>query len=85
MLSLWQKVIITFELAKIDVGSLEPYLQITAKQYQINQIVQKTSMDELRKAKFSSELASCLLDELEEPFELYEIESTDCNRDDYLY
>ena len=62
------------ELGKFEVNSSQDYLQMTVADYQANQIVGSVGIEKLRKATFVGEFADLIIDDLEEPFELYEIE-----------
>lgn len=62
------------ELAKFEVHRSDKYLQMTVSDYQAKQILELAGMEKLRKATFEGEYAELILDDLEGPFELYELE-----------
>lgn len=72
------------ELGRFKVTDSESYLQMLVSNYQANLIVEKIGYENLKKAKFEDEDAELILDDLEDPFEMYEIEDVD-TRDDYIY
>lgn len=61
------------ELGKFEVNNLNNYLQMTVSNYQANQILELAGIDKLRKATFANEFADLIIEDIEEPFELYEI------------
>ena len=69
------------ELGKYEVNNSMDYLQMTVSDYQANQILKLVGIDKLRQATFTNEFAELILDDIQEPFELYEIE----DRKDNLY
>ena len=62
------------ELGTFDVNNSGDYLQMIASDYQARQIQGLVGVEKLRKATFENESAELILDDLEEPFELYELE-----------
>jgi len=62
------------ELRKYDVNNSKDYLQMTFSDYQAHQILESVGIDKLRQATFEGEYAELILDDIEGPFELYEIE-----------
>ena len=62
------------ELGKYDVNNTRDYLEMRVSNYQANQILESVGMDKLRKATYADKSAEILLDDLEGPFELYELE-----------
>ena len=62
------------ELGKFEVNNTKDYLQMTVSDYQANQILQSVGIDKLRQATFEGEFAELILHDIEDPFELYEIE-----------
>lgn len=72
------------ELGRFKATDSESYLQMLVSNYQANQIVEKIGYENLKRAKFKDESAELILNDLEEPFELYEIED-DGTSDDYIY
>lgn len=69
------------ELGKFEVNNSGAYLQMIASNYQAKQILEFVGMDKLRKATYADDFAELILDDLEEPFELYEME----DRNDHLF
>jgi len=69
------------ELGKYEVNNSKDYLQMIASDYQAKQILESVGIDKLRKATYSDDFAELILDDLEEPFELYELE----DRNDLLF
>ena len=62
------------ELGKFEVQRSDKYLQMMVSDYQAKQILELVGMEKLRNATFEGEFAESIIDYLEEPFELYEIE-----------
>jgi hypothetical protein len=62
------------ELGKFEVNKSKDYLQMIVSDYQAHQILKFVDIDKLRQATFEGEYAECILDDIEDPFELYEIE-----------
>lgn len=62
------------EIGKYEVNNSKDYLQMIASNYQANQILELVGIDKLRKATFASDFAEFIIDDLEDAFELYEIE-----------
>lgn len=62
------------ELGKYEVDGSRDYLQMIISNYQANQILELIGIDKLRKATFAGEFAESILDDLENPYDLYEIE-----------
>ena len=62
------------ELGKYVVNRSGKYLQMIASDYQAKKIRNLVGMDKLCKATFEDESAKLIIDDLEDPFELYEIE-----------
>ena len=60
------------EIAKFTVDSSEDYLEMTVTNYQVNQILRE--MAELQKGPLKNDLSKRLLDDIQNQFELYEIE-----------
>ena len=73
------------ELGKYDVNNTRDYLQMIVSNYQANQILESVGMDKLRKATYADESAELILDDLEEPFELYELEDRNENILIYIF
>ena len=73
------------ELGKYDVNNTSDYLQMIVSNYQANQILKSVGMDKLRKATYADESAELILDDLEEPFELYELEDRKENLLIYIF
>jgi len=67
------------ELGKYEVNSSKDYLQMIASDYQARQILESVGEEKLRQATFVGELAHCILYDIGDPFELYEIEDNDEN------
>lgn len=72
------------ELGKFKVNDSEDYLQMLASTYQSKQILNIAGIDNLRKATFTDGFAELLLDAIDDPFELYEIENIE-DRNDYIF
>lgn len=72
------------ELGKYKVNESNDYLQMIASTYQIKNILEKVSLEQLKTATFADDFAELLLDDIAEPFELYEIENVD-SRDDLIF
>lgn len=62
------------ELGKYEVNDSRDYLEMRVSNYQAHQIEKLVGLDKLRKASFSSEFAELIIDDIEDSFELYEIE-----------
>ncbi len=62
------------ELGKYEVNKSKDYLQMTVSNYQAHQILGLVGEDKLRQATFEGEYADLILDDIEDSFELYEIE-----------
>lgn len=62
------------ELGKFEVNDSEDYLQMTVSDYQAHQILKSVGIEKLRQATFEGEYADLILDDIEDSFELYEIE-----------
>jgi hypothetical protein len=62
------------ELGKFELNNSGDYLQMTVSDYQARQIVELVGIEKLRQATFLGEYAESILDDIEDPFELYEIE-----------
>ena len=73
------------ELGKYDVNNTRDYLQMIVSNYQANQILESVGMDKLRKATYADESAELILDDLGEPFELYELEDRKENLLIYIF
>lgn len=67
------------EIGKYEVNNSKDYLQMIASNYQANQILELVGIDKLRKATFTSDFAELIIDDIEDAFELYEIENRDEN------
>lgn len=63
------------ELGKFEVNNSNDYLQMTVSDYQAHQILELVGIEKLRKATFADEFADSILDDIEDSFELYEIEN----------
>lgn len=67
------------ELGKFEVNNSGNYLQMTVSDYQAHEILESVGIDKLRLATFEGEFTESILDDIEDPFELYEIEDKkDC-------
>ena len=73
------------ELGKYEVNNSRDYLQMIVSNYQANQIRELAGMDKLRKATYADESAELIIDDLEEPFELYELEDRKENLLIYIF
>ena len=62
------------ELGKFEVNDSKDYLQMTVSDYQAHQILESIGIEKLRQATFEGEYADLILDDIEDSFELYEIE-----------
>lgn len=62
------------ELGKYEVNNSKDYLQMIASDYQAQQILELVGIDKLCQATFEGENADLILDDIEDSFELYEIE-----------
>lgn len=62
------------ELGKFEVNNSGNYLQMTVSDYRAHEILESVGKDKLRLATFEGEFAESILDDIEDPFELYEIE-----------
>ena len=62
------------ELGKFEVNNTKDYLQMMVSGYQAHQILGSVGEDKLRQAIFEGKYAELILDDIEEPFELYEVE-----------
>lgn len=62
------------ELGKFEVNSSKDYLKMTVADYQANKILESVGIEKLRQATFEGEFADLIIDDIEDPFELYEIE-----------
>lgn len=69
------------ELGKYEVNNSKDYLQMIVSDYQAHQIQESVGIEKLRQATFEGEYADCILDDIEDFFELYEIEG----RKDNIY
>lgn len=69
------------ELGLFEVNDSTDHLQMTVSNYQARQILELAGWDKLRRATFTDDFAKLILDEIEHPFELYEIEDDE----EYLY
>lgn len=67
------------ELGKFKVNNTADYLRMTVSDYQAHQIQELVGIEKLRQATFEGEFADLILDEIEDPFELYEIEDNNEN------
>lgn len=65
------------ELGRYEVNNTRDYIQMIVSDYQAKQILELAGMEKLRKATFVDEYAELIIDDLEEPFELYEIEDNE--------
>ena len=66
------------ELGKYEVNSSKDYLQMIASDYQARQILESVGEEKLRQATFAS-AADSILEDIEDSFELYEIEDRNDN------
>lgn len=73
------------ELGKYEVNNSRDYLQMIASDYQAKQILESVGMDKLRKATYADDFAELILDDLEEPFESYELEDRNGNLLIYIF
>ena len=73
------------ELGKFEVNNSRDYLQMIASDYQAKQILESVGMDKLRKATYADDFAELILDDLEEPFESYELEDRNGNLLIYIF
>lgn len=69
------------ELGKFEVNKTNNYLQMIVSDYQARQIQELVGIEKLRTATFASEFAELILSDLEDSFELYEIEDDENNID----
>lgn len=69
------------EIAKFLVNNSKDNLRMTSYTYQAKQILKETDIDTLRKAKYTSEDAKSLLNDIDNDGELYEIEYEDVEAD----
>ena len=67
------------ELEKYNINGSDDYLQMEVSNYQAKQIQKLAGIEKLRKATFTDENAELILDDLEDPFELYRIEDEEKN------
>lgn len=65
------------ELGKFEVHRSNKYLQMTVSGYQAKRILELAGMKKLCKATFEGEYAELIIGDLEEPFELYELEDNE--------
>lgn len=70
------------ELGKYEVNKSTEFIKMTVSNYQALQIKELVGLDKLRKATFESEFAELILCDLEESFELYEIEG---NKENFYF
>lgn len=61
------------ELGKYEMNKSKDYLQMIVSDYQAHQILESVGEDKLRQATFEGEFAELILDDIDDPFELYEI------------
>ena len=73
------KVYELIELDKYEVNNSKDYLHMIVSDYQARQILELIGEDKLRQATFVGELAHCILYDIGDPYELYEIEDNDEN------
>ena len=73
------------ELGKYEVNNTRDYLEMIVSNYQANQMLELAGMDKLRKATYADESAELILDDLDEPFELYELEDRKENLLIYIF
>ena len=69
------------QLAEFTMNGSNEYLQIIASDYQANQILKEADINKLREATFTDERAKMLLDDIDDRYELYEIESMNYGND----
>lgn len=69
------------ELGRFKVNDSESYLQMLVSNYQANQIAEKVGYENLKNAIFEDGFAELILNDIEEPFELYEIENVVDHKD----
>ena len=67
------------ELGKFEVNNSKDYLQMIVSGYQACQILELVGIEKLRQATFASDFAELLLSDIEDPFDLYEIEDNEEN------
>ena len=72
------------EIGKYKVDDSNDSLQMIASTYQVKKILDQAGIEKLRTATYSDDFAELLLDAIENPFELYEIENVE-NRDDLIF
>ncbi|MBO4443648.1 MAG: hypothetical protein J5814_02620 [Bacteroidaceae bacterium] len=65
------------ELGRYEENESEDFLRMTISNYQAHQILESVGIDKLRQATFVDDIAEFILSDIEEPFELYEIEDAD--------
>ena len=73
------------ELGKYEVNNSKDYLHMIVSDYQARQILELVGEDKLRQATFVGELAHCILYDIGDPYELYEIEDNDDNLNIRIY
>jgi len=69
------------ELGRIEVNDSSEYLQVTASNYSANHILEVIGIEKLRKMAPFNGIAKSILDDIEDPYALYEIE----DNDEHLY
>ena len=72
------------ELGKFEENDSEDYLQMTVSDYQAHHILESVGIEKLRQATFEGEYADLILDDIEDSFELYEIEGGKDNTYTYI-
>lgn len=65
------------ELGKYEVNKSKEFLLMIASNYQANKILESAGIDKLHQATFVGEYADLILNDIEDSFELYEIEDNE--------
>lgn len=73
------------ELFRHTINNAEEYLTMVASRYQTNKILEQAGLDRLEKAHSDDYSLETLLDDIKNPYELYEIESREKDDEDYLF
>lgn len=73
------------ELGKFEVNNSGDYLRMTVSDYQAHQILESAGIDKLRQATFEGEFAESIFDDIEDSFELYEIEDNEENLSIWIF
>lgn len=72
------------EIGTFKVNDSNDNLQMIASTYQVKEILDQAGIEKLRTATYSDGFAELLLDAVENPFDLYEIENVE-DRDDLIF